>query len=62
MNNLVLVQIVNGIEHLLDGLRSILFGEFSLLADTIEKLTTGGKLSDNVEFVLEGNGYQYRKE
>lgn len=53
MDDVVLVQIVDGIKDLLDGLGSILFGELPLLADTVKEFTTGGELSDDVELVLE---------
>lgn len=52
MDNVVLVQIVNGVKNLLDSLRSILLGELAPVANTIEKLSSCGQLSDNVELVL----------
>lgn len=53
MDDIVLVQVVDGAENLLDRLGSILFSEFPLFADTIEKLAAGGELGDDVELVLE---------
>lgn len=38
MNNIVIVQVINGIENLADGLRRVFFGEFTLLANSVEKL------------------------
>ena len=52
MNDIVPVQVVDGLEDLLDGLGGILLGELSLLADTVEQLTACGKLCDDVELVL----------
>lgn len=37
--DVVLVQVVDGFENLLDGLRSILLRELALLANTIEQLS-----------------------
>ena len=52
MNDVVLVEVVDGAQDLLDGLRSILFGEFSLFADSVEELASGRELSDDVVLVL----------
>lgn len=52
MDDVILVQVVNGVKNLLDSLRGILLGELAPVADTIEKLSSCGQLSDNVEFVL----------
>lgn len=52
VNDLVLVEEVDSPKDLLDSLGGILLGEFSLLADTIEKLAAGGQLGDNVELIL----------
>lgn len=52
VNHVVLVQIVDGSEDLLDGLRGILFCEFPLVANAIEELASGGELSDDVVLVL----------
>ena len=51
MDNLIFVQVVDGAEHLPDGLRSILLRELALLADTVKQLTAGGELGDDVELV-----------
>ena len=52
MNNVSAVQVVDSLEDLLDGLRSILFSKLALIADSIEQLATSSKLSDNVKLVL----------
>jgi hypothetical protein len=52
MNHVTLVQVVDGVEHLADRLRGILFGELALLADAIEQLAACGQLRDNVPFIL----------
>lgn len=52
MNNIVLVEKVDGIENLLDSPRGILLGEFSLLADAIEQLAARSELCDDVVLVL----------
>ncbi len=54
MYHIVLVQVVHGPENLLDRLRGVLLREFALLADPVEQLSTGGKLGDDVVFVLQG--------
>lgn len=52
MDNVSLVQIVDCIEDLTNGLRRILFCELAVFANSVEQLTTSGQLGDNVEFVL----------
>lgn len=52
MNDIAFVQVVDGAQHLANGLRGILFGELAVLADPVEQLTTSGQLCDNVEFIL----------
>lgn len=52
MDDVVLMEVVDSTQNLLDGLRSILFREFSLLADPVEKLSSRRQLSYNVVFVL----------
>ena len=52
MDNIVSVEVVDGVEDLFYGLGSVLLGEFSLLANPVEKLSSGGKLSDDIIFVL----------
>jgi hypothetical protein len=42
VDNLVVVEEVDGAKNLLDCLGGILLGEFSLLADTVEKFAAGG--------------------
>jgi hypothetical protein len=52
VDDVVLVQVVNGVKNLLDGLRGIFLGELAPVANTIKKLSSCGQLSNNVEFVL----------
>lgn len=52
MNDVALMQVVDGIQHLSDCLRGVLLGEFAIFADSVKQLTTGRQLGDNVEFVL----------
>lgn len=52
MDDVVLMEVVDGTQNLLDGLRSILFREFSLLTDPVEKLASRRELSNNVILVL----------
>lgn len=53
MDNIALVQIVDCIEDLTDGLRRILLCELAVFANPVEQLPTSGELGDNVEFVLD---------
>jgi hypothetical protein len=39
VHNLTVVKIVNGFEHLLDGLGSIFLRKFALVTDSIEQFT-----------------------
>lgn len=43
---------VDGVKDLLDGLRSVLLSKFSLFANSVEELTARGKLGDDVPLVL----------
>jgi hypothetical protein len=52
VDNVVLVQVVNGLEDLSDCFCGILFCEFTLLAYAIEKLSAGCELSDDIVLVL----------
>ena len=52
MDNIPRVQIVNCLQHLLDRLSGILFRKSALIADPIEKFTTGRQLCHDVVFVL----------
>lgn len=58
MDDIVLVQVVNGVKNLLDSLRRIFLGELAPVTDTVEELPSCGQLSDNVEFVLWRTGQQ----
>ncbi len=46
------MQIVHSAEDLLDGLGRIFLGELALLADPIEEFSAGGKLRDDIVFIL----------
>lgn len=55
MNNIVFMQVVDCVQDLLDGLRSILLSEFALLADAVEQFTASRELCNDIELVLEDN-------
>jgi hypothetical protein len=52
MDDVVLVEIVDGSQDLLDGLRGVLLGELALFANTIEELSASRELGHNVKLVL----------
>ena len=52
MNDIVVVEVVDGVEHLPNRLGSVLFCEFALVANPVEQLAAGRQLSHNVVFVL----------
>ncbi len=52
VNNIVLVQIIDGFQHLSNCLCSILLRKLSFLADAVEEFSARGKLCYNVVFVL----------
>jgi hypothetical protein len=52
VNDVVLVKIVDSFHDLPDGLRRILLGEFALLGDAVEELSSRRQLGDNVVLVL----------
>lgn len=52
VHDIVLVQVINGVQDLLDCLRGVLFRKFASVADTVEQFSSRGQLGDNVEFVL----------
>lgn len=52
MDNVLAVKVVDSSKDLLDGLRSILFCEFALLADAIEELAASCQFRHNVILVL----------
>jgi len=54
MNNIVVVEVVNGFEDLPYRLRTVLFSEAALIDDALEKLAAECELCDNVELVLHG--------
>jgi hypothetical protein len=53
VNYVVPMQVVDGAQDLLDGLRGILLCELSLLANPVEQLSSRGELGDDVVLVLE---------
>lgn len=52
VDDVVSVEVVDGIEHLADGLGGILLGELALFADPVEQLPTCCELRDNVVLIL----------
>lgn len=52
VDNLVLVEVVDGVKDLLNRLGSVLFGKLSLFANSLEELSAGGELGNNIELVL----------
>lgn len=58
MNNILSVKIIDCLEYLSDGLRSIFLGKFSLIADPIEELAACCQLGDDVELVLYTSQYR----
>ena len=53
VDDIILVEVVDGVEDLPDGLRGVLFGELALLADAIEELPARRQLGDDVVLVLQ---------
>lgn len=53
VDNVLVMEIVHGLQNLFDRLRGILLSELALVANPIEQLPTSSKLSDDVEFVLQ---------
>jgi hypothetical protein len=52
VDDIVLVQVVDSLQDLLDGLGAVLLGEFALLANAVEQLSTRSELRDDVILVL----------
>lgn len=52
VNDILAVEVVDSLEDLSYGLRSILLCESSLLANAVEQLASSRKLSDNIVLVL----------
>jgi hypothetical protein len=52
VNDVVIMQVTHSLQNLSYNLGGILFGEFSVFADAVKKLSTSGKLGDNVVLVL----------
>lgn len=53
MDDIVLMEVVDGVKHLPDSLRGVLFGELALLADAVEELPARRQLGDDVVLVLQ---------
>ena len=53
VDDIVLVEIVDGVEHLPESLRGVLLGELALLADAVEELPARRQLGDDVVLVLQ---------
>jgi hypothetical protein len=53
MDNIVLVQVIDRLQNLFNSLRTVLFGELALLANSVEQLSTSRELCDDVVFVLD---------
>jgi hypothetical protein len=52
MDDIVVVEIVDGVEDLTDRLGRVLLRELALLADPVEQLSARRQLGDDVVFVL----------
>ena len=52
VNDVLVVEVVDSVKHLANGLGSVLFSKLSLLANAVEQLAAGCQLGDNVVFVL----------
>ena len=53
MDNIVLVQVIDRFQDLFNGLRTVLFSELALLANSVEQLSTSRELCDDVVLVLD---------
>ncbi len=53
MDDIVMVQKVDRVQHLLDSLGCILLCELALLANPVKQLSSSCKLRDDVVFVLD---------
>jgi hypothetical protein len=53
MDDIVMVQKVDRVQHLLDSLGCILLCELALLANPVKQLSSSRKLRDDVVFVLD---------
>jgi hypothetical protein len=52
VDNIVVVEVVDGIKHLSNSLSSVFLRKLSLVADTVEQLAAGRQLGYDVVFVL----------
>lgn len=53
MNNVPLMQITDCIQNLPDSLGSVLFSEFSILANAIKEFSTSCEFCDDIVLVLD---------
>lgn len=58
MNNVALVEVVYCVQHLTNGLRRIFLCELSIVTDSVEQLSAGCQLGDNVEFILHSVSFE----
>lgn len=54
MHNVIFVKVGYCVQDLANDLCGILLGEFSVLANAVKELSTGGKLRDDIVLVLKG--------
>lgn len=52
MDNIIVVEVVNGLEDLPDRLNGIFLRKLAVFADSVEQFATSGQLSDNIILVL----------
>lgn len=52
MDNIIVVEVVNGPEDLPDRLNGIFLRKLAIFADSVEQFATSGQLSDNIILVL----------
>lgn len=52
MDDVLVMEVVNGLKDLLDRLGGVLFCELALVANTVKQLSAGRQLGDDVVFVL----------
>ena len=53
VDDIALVEVVYRFQNLFDSLRCIFFSEFTILANSIEKLAARCELRHNIEFILD---------
>lgn len=52
MDNIIVVEVVNGLEDLPDRLYGIFLRKLAVFADSVEQFATSGQLSDDIILVL----------